>query len=253
MNKKASFFFPVLAVIVIIMLLSLGAMISSNFVPGNRSGKVINVRPAGLSRANRRLAPAFATSSQQESTNSTGSTNKPAANGYPSTSSNQLNSGATTQAAEIEEADEEQDAAVEALESFFANLNQKKYTQAAGLLYLPETAVTPPKAAENPETSWEGLAYGGNTQTDATKAQILKEYCESVGTCLKSTTLNARKITEGQYELTVQFTEKSGDLFCFGPCDEAMNNDPTSVSAFNYVVKKMDGEYKVTRGPIYVP
>ena len=252
MNNKASFFFPVLAVTVIIMLLSLGAMIGNNFMPGNQAGKIINVRPQGLSKTSRCSAPtanpSASLTAQQAVGSSASSPSEPGTTGY--SPSNQVNSGTTT---ETEETDEEQDAAVKALESFFANLNQKKYAQAADILYLPETAVKPATAEDNPETSWEGLAYGGNADPDATKAQILKDYCESVGTCLKSTIQNARKITDGQYELTVQFTEKSGDLFCFGPCDQSMSNDPTSVSAFNYGVKKIDNEYRVTRGPIYVP
>jgi len=51
----------------------------------------------------------------------------------------------------------------------------------------------------------------------------------------------------------VEFVWLDGTLFKLGPCCGATEAEMPPVWQFPYTVKKIDGQFKVMEGPVYIP
>ncbi len=51
----------------------------------------------------------------------------------------------------------------------------------------------------------------------------------------------------------IELTWKYGTLFKLGPCYGATEAEMPPVWQFPYTVKKIDGQYRVMEGPVYLP
>ena len=55
------------------------------------------------------------------------------------------------------------------------------------------------------------------------------------------------------FVLTVEFQQNNGELFVLGPCCGASDEGNPSQSQFDFMVRKMEGRYKVLDLPVYTP
>lgn len=134
--------------------------------------------------------------------------------------------------------DESQKAAT-TLTTFFDYLNKNEFDKAVSL--------TDP----NDTSFWDAVKIYAQDAKDM--PGILKNYCTATQTCLQA---NVTKITpgaNGEYKLAVQFLNKDGTTYIFGPCCGATEEEMPSVSTFDFTVKKINGIFKVTTPPLYRP
>lgn len=91
------------------------------------------------------------------------------------------------------------------------------------------------------------------TKQNPTKADELAYYCVAVGTCLKVDVLSGTEVARDFYSFDVQFRDKDGAIFLYGPFggETAEQNPPET--KFKFSVKKIDGVYKVITPPLYRP
>ena len=137
------------------------------------------------------------------------------------------------------QAADDSELAHQALVSFFEQLSQGKYAEAAK--YYGGSYET--LATMNPELD-----------PDAT-ASLLQNGCPANGfQCLPVKIATFNELTpKGEYVFTVQFNNPDGSLFERGAC---CGEEPTTPSAFEFtyhVVKGGDGQFRVLELPVYVP
>jgi hypothetical protein len=133
-------------------------------------------------------------------------------------------------------AKDESEKAKETLVSFFNYLSLNEFEKALTLFSL-----------DSQFTPLEELAQGNN------KAEVLENYCKATKTCLKATVLEVKQIADYEYNLVVQFSNKDGSLYIFGPCCGATEKEMPSKNKFDFTVKKIDNDFKVTSAPLYRP
>ena len=117
------------------------------------------------------------------------------------------------------------------LENFFTLVYVKDYEKAASLFEW-----------NNPENSdinqWPG----------STNAKTLENYCQAVGTCLKVKNAVGKKISDNEYHFTVSFLTDDGKTFALNPPGGITTSSMTS---FIFVVKKINGNFKVATPPLF--
>jgi hypothetical protein len=128
------------------------------------------------------------------------------------------------------------------LVAFFNSLSQNKFADAVKLF-------------STSTTDWESLkVYSPTEETDS--AKILEQYCSATQTCLKAKVLSAKQVADYEYNLVVQFFNKDGSLYVFGPCCGATEEEMPSKREFEFTVKKVGGEkgkFEVVTAPLYRP
>lgn len=129
--------------------------------------------------------------------------------------------------------------AKKALESFFANLSEKNYVRALAYLQLldkntPETL----SIGDKLEESWENYESFSQIADKSDRAKLLEDYCSHWDTCLPAKIISTKKISDEDYQISVQFTKPDGKKY-----------EGTHL----YPVKKFNGLWYVARGPLYHP
>ena len=124
------------------------------------------------------------------------------------------------------------------LEDFFDSLSIGDFEHAANLISLQE---------------WEAIEQFTPSEESHDTANLLRHYCENTQTCLTVQVLDVREIDSGKYIFIVQFITDSGDVYVFGPCCGATEEEMPSKREFEYVVEKVSGVFKVTTLPLYRP
>jgi hypothetical protein len=115
---------------------------------------------------------------------------------------------------------DESESAKNTLIAFFDYLSKNEFEAAANLFSL------------DPQfTPLEEFATGNN------QAEVLKNYCQAVGTCLKTNVLSVKKATNDEYHLVVEFVNKDDSIYVFGPCCGATEEEMPSKNKFDFTVK----------------
>ena len=70
---------------------------------------------------------------------------------------------------------------------------------------------------------------------------------------LVSRIVEEKVIAPDEFELVVEFVWLDGTLFKLGPCCGATEAEMPPVWQFPYTIKKIDGQFKVMQGPVYMP
>ena len=128
-------------------------------------------------------------------------------------------------------ANPELQAAQTVLENFFTYLNNKQYGEAANLYGWGHD--------DDPGNNLQTWAGANNTET-------LKNYCQSVGTCLKIKVLTGTKTSENEYKFIVQFLTDDGKIYEYSPVVGV-----EATTDFNFKVKKINNQFKVINPPLY--
>lgn len=138
-----------------------------------------------------------------------------------------------------ESAKEDFEIAQDTLITFFENLSKNEFDKAVNLF-------------SSYDSDWENLkVYNEPDETD--RVIIIKNYCNATTTCMKAEVLNIRKVKDDEYSMVVRFFKKNGDIYVLGPCCGATEEEMPSQEKFDFTVKKIEGEFRVTTPPIYVP
>ena len=124
--------------------------------------------------------------------------------------------------------------------TFFNYLSENEFEKASGLF-------------SSDELDWENLEVYSPAEETNNKAKVLENYCKAVQTCLKAKILEAKQTANYEYNLVVQFLNKDGSTYIFGPCCGATEEEMPSKDKFDYTVKKIDNGFKVTTPPLYRP
>jgi len=133
----------------------------------------------------------------------------------------------------------------ETLVSYFDFLVNEDYESAVEIFYPLDG---------NGDYDWSMVTQYRNTKTkSSTKAEELADYCEAVGTCLQVEVLSSVEIDIDLYAFEVQFREKDGGVFLYGPFGGIMAEQSPPETKFQYYVKKIDNVYKVITPPLYRP
>jgi len=137
-------------------------------------------------------------------------------------------------AVEVNE-EEELNEAQETLITFCDLASSEKYEEAAELL-APEV--------------FNAIAFN---KYKSHNFQILEYYCDSIGTCLETEVISYEQVTEGHYIFTVKFINSDGSEFVRGLCCGATGEEMPPGTEFEYHVKKIADEYKITTPPLWIP
>ncbi len=141
--------------------------------------------------------------------------------------------------------DQEKEQAQETLLNFFNYVASDDFKNAVKIFYPLD---------ENDKYNWDMITqYRDPEKQNSSKEEELAYYCSAVGTCLRAELLGFGKRAENDYIFTIQFREKDGSKYIFGPCCGATEEDEPSRTQFEYEVKKIDGDYKVVTPPLYRP
>jgi len=139
---------------------------------------------------------------------------------------------------------DERDIAEEVLIDFFRYASIKDYKKAVGLLSLQTS-------------DWEFMsgffADEKLKNKEDEKEEILEKYCEVMETCLKAKPVSVEKISDDEYKIITEFVFDNGDIFVLEICCGEDGEETSFVREFEYFVKKINGEYKVTNFPQYRP
>ncbi|MBP9760783.1 MAG: hypothetical protein KBD15_00895 [Candidatus Magasanikbacteria bacterium] len=120
------------------------------------------------------------------------------------------------------------------LSSFFTYLESEEFEQAAYLFQ-----------------GWESVSvYEDNAFT---LGQVLQNYCEATGTCLQATIVHTKKVSRDEYVFRVEFQYADGSLFVAEPCCGATEDQSSSQTVFDFVVKRFGGKLYVVTPPVYRP
>lgn len=132
----------------------------------------------------------------------------------------------------------ESEMAKNTLITFFDYLSQNEFEKAISLTDL------------NNLSFWDTVKIYDRDFND--KVKMLEAYCEATQTCLKAKVLKVQQITNSEYILTTQFTNKDGSVYAPGPCCGIEEETPPK-SEFDFTVKKINGAFKVITAPLYRP
>jgi len=127
--------------------------------------------------------------------------------------------------------DSELQSAQIALENFFNYLANEQYEEAVVLYGWGHD--------DDPGNNLQ--TWNGNND-----AETFKNYCESVGTCLKIKVLTGAEIGSDEYKFIVQFLTDEGEIY-----EHPSVLDFETSTDFNFKVKKIDGQFKVINPPLY--
>jgi len=129
--------------------------------------------------------------------------------------------------------------AKEALITYFSLLNEKKYSEAvkyhgSGYDYLWD---------------WNPTIDRNNY------SQLLKMGCKENGLkCLKiRNILEQQQVSPSEFKFIVKFSENDGTLFKRGPCSGSTEEQQSTETDFEFVVRKKGENYLVVTQPVYVP
>lgn len=132
----------------------------------------------------------------------------------------------------------ESEAAKNTLITFFDYLSENEFEKAISLTDLDDSSF------------WDTVKIYDRGFND--KVKMLEAYCEATQTCLKAKVLKVQQVTNAEYILTTQFTNKDGSVYAPGPCCGAEEDTPPK-SEFDFTVKKINNIFKVTTAPLYRP
>ncbi len=122
--------------------------------------------------------------------------------------------------------------------AFFALLHEGRYAEAAPLYGGPYDVIRD----HNPDISQDD--YAALWQAVCTRQTL----CLSVARIVEE-----KPVAPDEFEFVIEFIWRDGTLFKFGPCCGASEAEMPPVWQFPYTVKKIDGQYRVMRGPVYLP
>jgi len=145
--------------------------------------------------------------------------------------------------------DRELMSAQKVLIDLFNYLSAKQYDMAAPLLVPSELCR---KYKYGATFDWKFMAGFSPREERNDKAKVLKNYCNNVGTCLKTSVLHYDEIGIGKYVFEVRFYNSDGTVFALGACCGEVSDGPPATE-FNFCVEKINGEFKVRSAPVYVP
>ncbi len=132
----------------------------------------------------------------------------------------------------------ELDLARHTLLTFFTLLHDGRYADAA-LLY---------------GGSYEDLRVQNPDVPPDDAAALWQASCTHQTPCLLvSRIVDEKSITQGEFVFVVEFIWIDGTLFKLGPCCGATEAEMPPVWQFPYTVKKIDGQFQVMEGPVYIP
>jgi hypothetical protein len=130
----------------------------------------------------------------------------------------------------------EQEIARETLVRFFTWLDQRRYREAADLY-----------GGDFSEVSLERL-------TDEDDAAYWERLCSINIMCMPVLEIVAEEaLRDDEYRFFVEFLWFDGTRFVNGPCCGASPAEQPGYWQFAYPVKKIDGQWKVMRAPLFVP
>jgi hypothetical protein len=122
----------------------------------------------------------------------------------------------------------------QALLGFFALLAEGRYAQ-GGALFGGDYAATPYGPPADDLGAWWQTACGSML-------------------CLPAATISEVKQTGAEeYTYYVEFLWNDGTIYQYGPCCGGNPAETPPVWQFAYLVKKIDGEWKVLRTPLWLP
>lgn len=104
--------------------------------------------------------------------------------------------------------------------------------------------------------SYEILIANNPDISPSDEAALFRRACTENGFVCDVTVknwVNAVKISESEYRLTVELENPDGTLFVFGPCCGASPEEMPPLTQFEFLIKYIDGTFKVMGLPIYVP
>lgn len=85
-------------------------------------------------------------------------------------------------------------------------------------------------------------------------AALWQAVCTRQTLCLSlARIVDEKAVAQDEFEFVVEFVWRDGTLFKFSPCCGATEAEMPPVWQFPYTVKKIDGQFRVMEGPVYVP
>ncbi len=151
--------------------------------------------------------------------------------------------GRQNDSGKISSEQDESTKAEDALVSFFTHLENQDFEKA--LLFFE---------LDDPVNDWEGLeSFSPLTEDRRSKANVLKNYCEATGTCLEARVIETKKGNNDTYDLVIQFKNPDGSTFVLEPCCGATEEEMPAQDKFDFKVKKINNDLKVTTAPVYRP
>jgi len=130
----------------------------------------------------------------------------------------------------------DQEIARETLVSFFALLSEKRYAEAAELY-----------GGDFSENPYE-------RQPGESDAAFWQRVCTANTLCMPVLLIaNEEKLSEEEYLFYIEFLWRDGTRFELGACCGASPAQFPGAWQFAYQVKKVDGQWKVMREPLFVP
>ena len=128
----------------------------------------------------------------------------------------------------------------QALENYFKALQSKNYSEAVHLYggdYAPLVQDNPDISASDTVALFERACTQNGFVCDITIKNLVQ----------------AAQLGEGEFRFTIEFQNRDGTLFVLEPCCGGDVSNFPPVTQFDFVVKKIDSEYKVMDLPVYVP
>lgn len=85
-------------------------------------------------------------------------------------------------------------------------------------------------------------------------AALWQAVCTRQSLCLSVARIVEEKaIAQDEFEFVIEFIWRDGTLFKFGPCCGATEAEMPPVWQFPYIVRKINGQFRVMEGPVYLP
>lgn len=135
--------------------------------------------------------------------------------------------------------------AEEVLTTFFRFLNEGNYNEAVKYFEV---------GGPDLDNGWEDFSIFSPPEDRGDKAKMLANYCRAVTTCdLRLVIKDLEEIVSGEFEFTVNFLDSEGEVFVLGPCCGATEEEMPPTKTFKFLVKEVDGEFKVKTPPVYIP
>jgi hypothetical protein len=130
------------------------------------------------------------------------------------------------------------DLARHTLLTFFTLLHDGRYAEAAPLYGGPYDVIR----EQNPDIPADDYAA------------LWQAVCTRQTLCLLvARIVEQEQLAQDEFEFVVEFVWIDGTLFKLGPCCGATEAEMPPVWQFPYTVKKIDGQFRVMEGPVYVP
>lgn len=128
-----------------------------------------------------------------------------------------------------------------ALIEFFSLLSHGDYLSAARL------------HAED-EDFYDTLRQNNPDVDPGDPAALLRAACTYQLRCMEiKNVLHIEQLSDTLFRFIVEFADADGSTFVLGPCCGADETEMPPVSQFEYLVEKVDNQFRVHGGPVYVP